>query len=120
MIIVIIIFMFDFFKTKPEQISRHEENQKIIDFGIQRGDNPEKEHLIELAFLGNWNKMNLLKDKLLKEGYEQVLGQTDTMLVMSKGFRLNLEEVNNLTDKMEALAKEYGVEFDGWSTYPVK
>lgn len=113
--------MFDFFKKKKSvHDEQHENNKQIINALTQAGSMFEKEHLIEMAFFGNWEKMNLLKDKLTIDGYEQILGQTDQMLVVSKWFKLNLEEMNNLTDKMEILAKEYGVGFDGWSTYPVK
>ncbi len=113
--------MFNFFKkNKSTENIQRENNKQIIDALTQAGSKTDKEHPIELAFFGDWKKMNLLKDKLISDGYEQVLGQTDQMLVVSKWLKLDLNEINNLTDKTEMLAKQFGVGFDGWSTYPVK
>ena len=113
--------MFNFFakhKTAEQQQRAH--NKQVLETLVRDGSKLEKEHLVELAFAGDWKKMNSLKENLLKEGYEQVLNQTDQMLVVSKWQKINLEEINKLTDRMEKLAIKRQVVFDGWSTYPVK
>jgi len=101
---------------------KHSEQQKtnkaVIDALIKAGEKIDEEHLIELAFFGTWKRMSLLKNELLGKGYEEIVGQTDKMLIVSKMFKLNFDLINNLTEKMEQLAKKYDVEFDGWSTYP--
>ena len=117
--------MFNLFKKKNiklDPIDNQKEASKFIleDMEKMEGPNFIKDHFIELAFYGDWNKMNTLKEVLIKDGYEQILGQTDQMLIMGKWLKINFDIISILIDEMNSIAKEHGVEFDGWSSYPVK
>lgn len=122
-IILIIIFVglgawvSYFRKNHPIQnhITNQDKDQEVINNLIKYGSNPEKEHSIEFAFFGDWLNMNKVKDILLAQGYIQDSSQTDKMLVMTKFHKLHLDEIKAETKKMEDLAKQYNIEFDGWS-----
>lgn len=102
------------------QITNQDKDQEVINGFITHGSNPEKDHIIEFAFLGDWSNINKLKDVLLSQGYRQDASQTDEMLIMTKPHKLHLDEIKPETQKMEGLAKQYNVEFDGWSAVIVR
>ena len=105
-------------RTTP--VSSIDQDQDVINNLIKYGSNPEKEHSIEFAFFGDWSNMNKVKDILLTQGYTQDASQTDKMLVITKFHKLHLDEIKAETKKMEDLAKQYNVEFDGWSAAIVR
>lgn len=93
---------------------------KIINQLTEVGTDITKDHKIDLAFFGNWSDLNKLRDFLLTKGYTQDTEQSDEMLIMYNYFPLKSNIINVLKLEMENLANEYNVEFDGWSTYPMK
>jgi regulator of RNase E activity RraB len=95
-------------------------DKEITNRLIEHGSDPEKEHAIEFAFFGDWSNMNKLKEVLLTQGYTQDSNQSDHMLIMIKKYKLHLDKIKSELQKMETMAKEYDVEFDGWSTSPIK
>jgi len=117
--------MFNLFKkknTELQAIDNQKEASKFIleDMEKMEGPNFTKDHFIELAFYGDWDKMNALKEILIKDGYKQILDQTDEMLVMGKWLKINFDIISILIDEMNSIAKEYDVKFDGWSCSPVE
>ncbi len=97
-------------------------NQEVIGNLIKYGSDPEKDHLIEFFFYGDADRLRLneLKDYLISQGYEEMTGHTDQALVVTKSYKLHLDVIGGVTKRMEELAKEYDVEFDGWGASVVK
>lgn len=109
-------------KSHPvqNQVTNQDKDQEVINGFIKHGSNPQKDRVIEFAFLGDWSNMNKLRDVLFSQGYQQDTTQTDKMLIMTKPHKLHLDEIKPETLKMQELAKQYNVEFDGWSAVIVR
>lgn len=99
-----------------------EQNKLIIDSLIKVGSNIEKLHGVEFAFYGNVIDLAKLKDYLLSIGFFEVINQSDNPedLIVSKKMPIEIDLISNEELKMIDLAKEFCVNYDGWSTYPVK
>jgi hypothetical protein len=124
---IVVIFLIILKKLLPtkqdlnKSLVSLDQDQQIIDGLIKYGSNPEKEHGIEFAFFGNLEDTNNLKNALLPQGYTWDTAQsTKDMLIMIKFLKLYLPEIKSEISKMETLAREYNVEFDGWSAVIVK
>lgn len=106
--------MFGFFKKKSN--TSVDFDQSVIDQLVKAGSDFKREHVIEYAFYGEWDRMNKIGATLVPQGYAEDRKQSDKMLVMTKPLKLTLISIKEEILKMEKLAREYGVEFDGWST----
>lgn len=98
------------------------QNKNIIDMVIGAGADTEKPHIIEFSFYGDISKLGEIKRNLLSLGYIEVLGQSENIddLTVSRNLSLDIDLISNEELRMIDIAKEFGVSYDGWSTYPVK
>lgn len=98
-------------------------DQSVIEQLIKHGSDPEKEHLIEFAFQSDSDNLSKLKEELSLQGYTYDARQSERdpkgdagyWLIMSKPYKLHLDELKIELAKMEVLANKYNVTFDGWS-----
>jgi regulator of RNase E activity RraB len=119
-IVLILLTGWKLYSSKIHNPTMVDKDQDVINNLIKHGSDPEKDHIIEFAFTGEWPKMNLIRDMLLTQGYAQDITQTNEMLIMTKTHKLHFDEIKADTTKMEKLAKEYDIEFDGWGAVIVK
>lgn len=96
-------------------------NKKVIDLVTNAGSNVNALHDIEFAFYGNPENLINIKSEILAMGYIEITDQSDNIddLIVSKKMPLDLDIISDEVLKMIDMAKEFGINYDGWSTYPV-
>lgn len=96
-------------------------NKKVIDLVINAGSNASMLHDIEFAFYGNPENLEVAKINLLNMGYFEITDQSDRIddLIVHKKMQLDLDIISNEVMLMLDIAREHGINYDGWSTYPV-
>lgn len=100
----------------PDEYGWQEINNQLVLAQLkQHGSNPEKEHFIEHALVGDPIKLEELKVKLIVEGYE-IIHHNDDWLEVGIRSLPDLYEITGQSYFLMEIAKEHGVEYDGWQT----
>jgi hypothetical protein len=98
--------------TEP---SDNDVTAQIIDRACAGGLKRGQSYPIEFAFFGDLNQLHQLRTEMLAAGYNEDTPQSDDMLIVVRPLPFDLDHIRAAKAKMEALAKKYGVTFDGWS-----
>jgi hypothetical protein len=103
------------FETKRE--AKTATNKRVLDLLSEKGADFEKQQDIDFYFLGKHEKLLLLRESLLAQGFTNGGGDLPNgFLVMQKKFPLHQLEDLLIVNSLEILSKELGVDFDGWGT----
>ena len=89
---------------------------------IEVGSNPDKPHSLEFVFIGEGRGLKGVARDLQERGYKPLgkLDFTSGRIVMAKSLVLNVQLIFAESKQHARLAKEHGVEYDGWGTAVVK
>lgn len=99
--------------------SQQIKDRSVLESLKQAGSNLRKPHMLEHGFFGAEDKLQALADRLTKDGF--VVGQKgDQFLMVQKESEMNLWTVWDTTCGLISVAKEYGVDYDGWGAGVVK
>jgi regulator of RNase E activity RraB len=92
---------------------------KILRLLEENGSNLNKEHFIEHALIGDALKIKELKEKLIIEGYE-IINHNEDWLEVGKWSMPDLNEITSQSYFLMDIAKDNGVNYDGWQTAILK
>ncbi|MBN1486777.1 MAG: DUF695 domain-containing protein [Anaerolineae bacterium] len=107
-------------KVRPSPVFWQQiKDREVIEQLIQAGSDPQAIHNLEHTFVGDPKILKRLKGELITNGFELVSDAGDT-LVMSKGSKLDLNQVFGLTSKLSGYCRHLGISYDGWGAMVVK
>jgi len=89
--------------------------EQIIDQACSNGLKRGQSYPTEFAFFGDLGKLQQLRAEMLAAGYNEDPSQSDDMLIVVRPLPFDLDHTLSAKADMEALAKKFGVTFDGWS-----
>lgn len=96
--------------------NRKESDNETISLLLKHGASLNKEYLIDFFFVGAEDKLKLLEQALLEQGYQKAPEQKDGELLVQQTVKLDFMKTHLITGSLENLARENGVSFDGWGT----
>lgn len=91
-------------------------DRQVLEQLEKAGSDFDKEHSLEFVFYGEPPRLKEIASRLRQRGYTPLDEATiaEGRLVMVKGMKPSLGEVNQESSANAELAEELGVEFDGW------
>lgn len=108
----------DFFdaKVKPNHIFWHQIiDRKLIGTLLEKGSNPEKEHLLDHVFMGDEEELKKLRDQLANDGFV-FMSLNNKILQMQRSSILDSHQISNLTQRLTSYTSSLGIKYDGWGS----
>jgi len=88
-------------------------DEKTLEALKDVGSDPAKPHLREHYFIGKASNLQVLRTRLEAEGFK-FESLEDDMLIVAKPSSIDASAVRDQTSHLNALAREFNVEYDGW------
>ena len=114
---------FGLFRKREPSVSEMESTRAIIENIRKSGDDTSIPRPVHFLFVGERNKLDKLADYLNSVGYETIpsdYSEPENSLLVTRTMDVDSLLTTNIIPKMENLAEEASVVFDGWETEPIK
>jgi regulator of RNase E activity RraB len=107
-------------KVCPKPVFWQQINDRaVIGRLIESGSDPEIPHLLEHVILGDEDKLQKIRDELVKNGFVEVSLRSGC-LVLGRDSKLNVDDVFSVTGRLFGYCEAMGVVYDGWGAAVVK
>src|SRR5262245_60129270 len=111
------------FRKREPSSSKMQSTRAIIENIRESGDDTSIPRPVNFLFVGERSKLDKLAEYLNSVGYEKIpsnYSEPEKSLLVTRTMDVDSLVTTNIILKMENLAEEASVVFDGWETEPIK